>query len=65
MMTSGSVSYTHLISMKLDENERSSTIRLMKVKDMLLKDAIEEKQAQDRRTVEAFGGHLELSLIHI
>ena len=29
------------ISMKLDENERSNTIRLMKVKDMLLKDAIE------------------------
>ena len=30
------------ISMKLDENERASTIRLMKVKDMLLKNAIEE-----------------------
>ena len=27
------------ITMKLDENERSNTIRLMKVKDMLLKDA--------------------------
>ena len=49
------------ISMKLDENERSSTIRLMKVKDMLLKDAIEEKQAKDRKAVEAFGGHLESS----
>ena len=44
------------ISMKLDENERSTTIRLMKVKDMLLKDAIEEKRAADRRAVEAFGG---------
>ena len=32
------------ISMKLDENERSNTIRLMKVKDMLLKEAIEEKR---------------------
>ncbi len=47
------------ISMKLDENERSSTIRLMKVKDMLLKDAIEEKQAKDLKAVEAFGGHPE------
>ena len=45
------------ISMKLDENERSSTIRLMKVKDMLLKDAIEEKREQDAKVVEAFGGH--------
>jgi V/A-type H+-transporting ATPase subunit D len=27
------------ISMKLDENERSSQIRLMKVKDMMLEDA--------------------------
>ena len=32
------------ISMKLDENERSNTIRLMKVKDMLLKEAIEERR---------------------
>ncbi len=47
------------ISMKLDENERSSTIRLMKVKDMLLKDAIEEQQAKDRKAIEAFGGHPE------
>ena len=34
------------ISMKLDENERANTIRLMKVKDMLLHQSIEEKQAQ-------------------
>ena len=27
------------ITMKLDENERSTQIRLMKVKDMVLKDA--------------------------
>jgi V/A-type H+-transporting ATPase subunit D len=32
--------------MKLDENDRSNTTRLMKVKDMLLQQAIEEKQAQ-------------------
>ena len=47
------------ISMKLDENERASTIRLMKVKDMLLKQAIEEARAADARAVEAFGGHME------
>ena len=35
------------ITMKLDENERSSTIRLMKVKDMLLKQSIEEQRRRD------------------
>ncbi len=35
------------ITMKLDENERANTIRLMKVKDMVLKDAIEERRARD------------------
>ncbi len=35
------------ITMKLDENDRSNTTRLMKVKDMLLKQAIEEQQAKD------------------
>ena len=34
------------IAMKLDENDRSNTTRLMKVKDMLLKQSIEEKQAK-------------------
>ena len=38
------------ITMKLDENDRSTTTRLMKVKDMLLKEAIEEKRA-DRKSV--------------
>ena len=33
--------------MKLDENERANTIRLMKVKDMVLKDAIEKKREED------------------
>ena len=42
------------ITMKLDENERSATIRLMKVKDMLLKEAIEEKREETARAVEAF-----------
>ena len=45
------------ISMKLDENERSATIRLMKVKDMLLQEAIEERQEANVKAVEAFGGH--------
>lgn len=31
----------------------------IEVKDMLLKDAIEEKQAKDLKAVEAFGGHPE------
>ena len=44
------------ITMKLDENERASTIRLMKVKDMLLKEAIEARQEADEAAVEAFGG---------
>ena len=38
------------ITMKLDENDRSTTTRLMKVKDMILKQALEEQQA---RTAEA------------
>ena len=41
------------ISMKLDENERASTIRLMKVKDMILKDALEAKQAETARAAGA------------
>ena len=41
--------------MKLDENERASTIRLMKVKDMILKQAIEERQEADQNAVETYG----------
>ena len=44
------------ITMKLDENERANTIRLMKVKDMILKEAIEEKRAETAQAIEAFGG---------
>lgn len=36
------------ISMKLDENERSTQIRLMKVKDMMLEEAREDRIAQDQ-----------------
>ena len=46
------------ITMKLDENERANTIRLMKVKDMLLQESIEERRQADAQAVEAFGGHL-------
>ena len=35
------------ITMKLDENERANTIRLMKVKDMILQEAIREQRAAD------------------
>ena len=42
------------ITMKLDENERANTIRLMKVKDMLLKEAIEDRRAEDARAAKVF-----------
>jgi len=35
------------IRMKLDENERSNTTRLMKVKDMMLKEQIAKKRGED------------------
>lgn len=35
------------ITMKLDENERANTIRLMKVKDMVLKAALAERRERD------------------
>ena len=35
------------IKMKLDENERGNQTRLMKVKDMMLKENIEQKRAKD------------------
>ena len=40
------------ITMKLDENERANTIRLMKVKDMILKEALEEKRIQTAQAAE-------------
>ena len=42
------------ITMKLDENERANTIRLMKVKDMILKEAMEEKRAQTEEILENY-----------
>ena len=43
------------ITMKLDENDRSTTTRLMKVKDMLLAEALEGKRAETARAVKTFG----------
>ena len=43
------------ITMKLNENERANTIRLMKVKDMLLKEAIEERREETARAARTFG----------
>ena len=43
------------ITMKLDENDRSTTTRLMKVKDMLLAQALEEKRAETARAVRDYG----------
>ena len=43
------------ITMKLDENDRSTTTRLMKVKDMLLAEAQEERRAANEQAAHAFG----------
>ena len=40
------------ITMKLDENERANTIRLMKVKDMILKETLEQKRAETARAAQ-------------
>ena len=42
------------ISMKLDENDRATTTRLMKVKDMLLQQSIEEQRQRDAEVLERF-----------
>lgn len=42
------------IKMKLDENDRSSTIRLMKVKDMILQQALDLKKAENEKAMEAY-----------
>lgn len=40
------------IQMKLDENERGNQTRLMKVKDMMLEEAITEKRAKNEASIE-------------
>ena len=44
------------ITMKLDENDRSTTTRLMKVKDMVLKEALEQRRTANDKGIQAFGG---------
>ena len=39
--------------MKLEENDRNSTIRLMKVKDMMLQESIEQKRRADAEALAA------------
>ena len=41
------------ILMKLDENERGNTTRLMKVKDMMLEKSLEEARRRDAKAAEA------------
>ena len=40
------------ITMKLDENERANTIRLMKVKELGLKEAIQERREENARAIQ-------------
>ena len=42
------------ITMKLDENERANTVRLMKVKNSLLQEAIRDRRAEDARAAKGF-----------
>jgi V/A-type H+-transporting ATPase subunit D len=42
------------IQMKLDENERGNQVRLMKVKDMMLEEAIVEKQERTKNAIDGF-----------
>ncbi len=42
------------IQMKLDENERGNQTRLMKVKDMMIQEIIEEKQEQTNTALDEY-----------
>ena len=46
------------ITMKLDENDRSTTTRLMKVKDMLLQEALEEQRLRDAEIQARYAGQM-------
>lgn len=46
------------ITMKLDENERGSQTRLMKVKDMMLAESIAEKRAKDEAAMQEAAGEM-------
>lgn len=47
------------IVMKLDENERSSIVRLMKVKDLILQQALEAQRAETEKALKEFKGQAE------
>ena len=42
------------ITMKLDEDERGNQTRLMKVKDMMVQETMEERREQDRKAYAEF-----------
>ena len=44
------------ITMKLDENDRATTTRLMKVKDMILKEAIDERRERNAEALASADG---------
>ena len=44
------------ITMKLDEDERGNQTRLMKVKDMMVAQAIEEKKERDKEAYAEYAG---------
>ncbi len=45
------------IQMKLDENERGNQTRLMKVKDMMVQEAIEEKQQFTKNAIDEYANN--------
>ena len=47
------------IKMKLDENERGNTTRLMKVKDMMLEAQMHERRSEDDEAEAEESGHME------
>jgi len=46
------------IRMKLEENERGNQVRLMKVKDVLLREALMEKQIATRKALQEYSSHI-------
>ena len=51
------------IVMKLDENERGNQTRLMKVKDMMMAQALEEKRARSQAALDAYAEGAEEALV--
>ena len=53
-MTPNTQDSIRYISMKVDEHDRATTTRLMKVKDMLLQQSIEEQRQRDAEALERY-----------